>query len=66
MELGEAGRMETREKDTVKSILEEREIVIRRAKTVTVRVPVEINECRGNAVVDTGASVTVLDEKVFF
>ena len=66
VELGEAVRADIREKDTVKSISEEREIVIRRAKTVTVRVPVEINGCRVNAVVDTGASVTVLGEKVFF
>ena len=43
MELGEAGRTDMREKDTVKLISDEREIVIRRAKTVTVRVPVEIN-----------------------
>ena len=55
-----------RQKGTVKSVSDEREIVIRRAKTVTVRVPVEINGCRVNAVVDTGASVTVLGEKVFF
>ena len=66
MEFGEADCADIREKDTVKSISEEREIVIRRAKTVTVRVPVEINGCRVNAVVDTGASVTVLGEKVFF
>ena len=66
MELGEAGRTDMRQKSTVKSISDEREIVIRRAKTVTVMVPVEINGCRVNAVVDTGASVTVLGEKVFF
>ena len=66
MELGEADRADIREKDTVKSISDEREIVIQRTKTVTVRVPVEINGCRVNAVVDTGASVTVLGEKVFF
>ena len=67
MELGEAGHMDNREKGTAKSISDEREIVIRRAKTVTVRVPVEINgSCRVNAVVDTGASVTVLADKVFF
>ena len=66
MELDEAGRTDMRQRGTVKSISEEREIVIRRTKTVTVRVPVEINGCRVNAVVDTGASVTVLGEKVFF
>ena len=66
MELGEAGRTNMREKDTVKLISDEREIVIRRAKTVTVKVPVEINGCRVNAVVNTGASVTVLGETVFF
>ena len=66
MELGEAGRTDMRQKGTVKSISDEREIVIRRTKTVAVRVPVEINGCRVNAVVNTGASVTVLGEKVFF
>ena len=66
MELVEAEHMDNREKGKAKSISDEREIVIRRAKTVTVRVPVEINGCRVNAVVDTGASVTVLGEKVFF
>ena len=48
------------------SISQREEIVIRRTKTVTVKVPVEINKCKVKAVVDTGASVTILNAKLYF
>ena len=48
------------------SISQREEIVIRRTKTVTVKVPVEINKCNVKAVVDTGASVTILNAKLYF
>lgn len=47
------------------SVSKRDEIVIRRTTTVAVKVPLEINKCRVKAVVDTGASVKVLSDRVY-
>lgn len=52
-------------KECSPSVSKRDEIVIRRTKTVTVKVPLEINKCRVKAVVDTRASVTVLSDRVY-
>ena len=63
------GEVETgdglKENTGVVTIPEGEEVVIRRTKTVTVKVPLRVNTCEVKAVVDTGASVTVLSDKVF-
>ena len=41
-------------------------IVIDRVRAVTIKVPIEINGLRRNAVIDTGAEVTVLKTELFY
>ncbi|KAK3102825.1 hypothetical protein FSP39_014215 [Pinctada imbricata] len=64
--MGEVETVDGLEANTgVVTIPEGEEVVIRRTKTVTVKVPLRVSTCEVKAVVDTGASVTVLSDKVF-
>ena len=42
------------------------EVVIERITAASIKVPMEVNDQRVKAVIDTGAEVTVLNESIFF
>ena len=65
LDAGEWTGIESEECTGSPVISEGDEIVIRRTKAVVVGVPLEINKCRVEAVVDKGTLVTVLSDKVY-